>query len=243
MVSVASQNLSSCFLLRLLVRRGQETLSWQTGTPPAGFEPKPALVESPPAQVAHGSPQLLGGELGEVCEQTQQQEHPESQQEHAEEEEEAQRSAGRPLQGRGLVQMEAEDGQLLNQQQAAEAEEEDVLGHFVAPPQPPSSEAGGPGLVFMQQQQRLRRGRGAVAFLGRGDGLITSSRRVLQEGEETPAGPAQEPQHQQPREVFEGAGGRATGRDGEEEDEGARQGARPAPGGAEELPVRQVRRN
>lgn len=77
-------------LLRLLVCCcGEKSLSWQTRTTPAWREPKPALIEPPPTQVAHSAPQLLGGELGEVSEQAEQQEHPESQQNDAQEEDEA----------------------------------------------------------------------------------------------------------------------------------------------------------
>lgn len=75
-------------LPRLLIRCGEKALSWRTRTPPAWFEPKPPLIESPPTQVAHSSPQLLGGELWEVSEQAQQQEHPKSQQNYAQEEDE-----------------------------------------------------------------------------------------------------------------------------------------------------------
>lgn len=227
-------------LLRLRVCGGeQKSLSWQTGTSPARREPEPALIEAPPAQVAHSAPQLLGGELGEVCEQTQQQEDPEEQQDDAQQEDEAQRSAGRPLQGRRLVQVEAEDGHFLHKHQAAEAEDEDVLGHLVPPPQPAGPEAGRLGLVLVQQEQRLFWGRRCFALLDGGNGLVARSPRVLQQREETPTDPPQQPQHHQSRQVLEGGGGWAVGGEGEEEDEGACQGARPTPGGAQELPGRE----
>lgn len=143
------------------------------------------------------------------------------------------------MQRHRLVQVEAEDRHLLHQHQAAKAEDEHVLRHFVAPPQHTGSEAGGLGLVFMQEKQWLRWGNGSSPVLGGGDGLIARTRRILQEREETPAEPAQEPQHHQSRQVLEGGGGGAAGRDGEEENEGTREGARPTPGGVQELPVRQ----
>lgn len=112
------------------------------------------------------------------------------------------------MQGRCLVQVKPEDGQLLNKQQAAKAEDQDLLRYFVTPPHHPGPETGGLGLVFMQKKQR-RWGHGAFAFLDGGNGFITSSRRILQKGEETATGPAQKPQCPQSREVLERDGGRA----------------------------------
>lgn len=146
------------FLLRLLlvVFGGVRSLSRQSGTAPAWFECVPSLIESSPSQVAQGSSQLLGGELGEVSEQTEQQEYPNSKQEDTQEEDEAQRATGRPVHRLWLGQVTAKDRHFLHQQQAAQAEDEDVLGHFVTPPHHVGSEAGGLGLVFMQKQEGLR---------------------------------------------------------------------------------------
>lgn len=113
------------------------------------------------------------------------------------------------MQGRCSVQVKPEDGQLLNKQQAAKAEDQDLLRYFVTPPHHPGSEAGGLGLVFMQEKQRLRWGHGAFAFLDGRNGFITSSRRILQKGEETATGPPQKPQCPQSREVLERDRGRA----------------------------------
>lgn len=87
--SATSQSFAVLILPRLLVCGGEKSLSRQTRTTPAWWEPKPALIESPPTQIAHSAPQQLGRELWEVCEQTQQQEHPKSQQDDAQEEDEA----------------------------------------------------------------------------------------------------------------------------------------------------------
>lgn len=194
-------------LLRLLVSCGKKSLSWKTRTSPAWCEPKPALIESPPTQIAHSAPQLLGGELREVCQQTQQQEHPKSQQNDAQEEDETQRSNGRRLQGHCLIQVKAKDRHFLHKHQAAKAEDEDFLRHFVTPPQHTGSEAGGFGLVFMQEKQWLYWGHGSFTFLDRGNRFIARSRRILQKRKETPTEPPYEPQHHQSREVFEGGGG------------------------------------
>lgn len=124
---------------------GIKPLSWQTGTAPARFESVQSLIESPPPQVAQSSSQLLGGELGEVCEQTQQQEDPNSEQKHTQEEDESQRASRRLLQRLCLSHVIAKDGHLLDQQQATQAEDEDFLGHFVTSPHHLGSEAGGLG--------------------------------------------------------------------------------------------------
>lgn len=151
---VPKYHLLSFVLLGLFVgvRGGKKSLSWQTRTAPSRFDPVPSLIESSPSQVAQSSSQLLGGELGEVCEQTQQQEHPQSEQDYTQEEDEPQRATGRPL---CLSQVRAEDGHFLHEQKATQAEDEDVLGHLVASPHHVCFEARDLGLVFVQDQQGL----------------------------------------------------------------------------------------
>lgn len=175
-----------------------------------------------------------------MCEQTQQQEHPQHEQDDAQEEDESQRGTGRLLQRLPSGQVEAEHGYLLDKQQAAQAEDEDVLGHFVASPQHAGFEAGGLGLVFVQEQERLHWGggaRGALGVLGKGHGFVTGPSCVLQQGQEAPAAPPEEAHESYTREVAEGEGEGVTGGEGEEEVEGTGEDAGPAPGGFKELPV------
>lgn len=99
--------------------------------------------------------------------------------------------------------MSAKDRYLLNKQQATQAEDEDVLGYFVTSPHHVGFEAGGFGLVFMQEQQRLHWGGSALDILSRGHRFITGSCRVLQQGQETPTAPPEQPHNPYPREVAE----------------------------------------
>lgn len=144
---------------------------------------------------------MLGGELGEVREQAHQQEHPNGEQKHTQEEDEPQRRTGRPLQSLGLSEVKTEDGHLLHKQQATQADHQDVLGYFVTSPHHVGAEARGSGLLFVQEQQGLDGGGGALNILAGGHGFVAGSRRVLQQGQEAPTAPPQQPDHPHPREV------------------------------------------
>lgn len=91
----------------------------------------------------------------------------------------------------------------------------------------------------MQEQQGLYCRGSALDVLSRGHWFVTGSRSVLQQGQETPTAPPEQPHQAYPREVAEGEGDGVTGGHGEEEDEGACEGAGPAPSGLQELPVRE----
>lgn len=81
-----------------------------------------------------------------------------------------------------LRQVTAEDGQFLHKQQAAQAEDERFLRNFVTSPHHVCFEARRLGLVLVQEQQRLRRGGGALGVLDGGQGFVTGSGRILQQG-------------------------------------------------------------
>lgn len=90
---------------------------------------------------------------------------------------------------------------------------------------------------MQQQQRRLPVGGAVLAVASRGHRLETSPRRVLQERQQAAAPPPQQRPRPQPGEVAQRQGGGVAGREGEEQDEAAAEGAGPGPGRPQELPV------